>query len=46
MLPLDVDDSSIQNEREIVFKHNLERELIVRSIEISRRARYFLSTTQ
>lgn len=46
VLPLDVDDSSIQGEREVVFKHNLERELIVRSTEISRRARYYLSAAQ
>ncbi|HEX7842371.1 MAG TPA: tetratricopeptide repeat protein, partial [Kofleriaceae bacterium] len=46
LLPLDVDDSSIQGESEVVFKHNLERELIVRSTEISRRARYYLSAAQ
>jgi len=46
VLPLDVDDSSIPGESEVVFKHNLERELIVRSTEISRRARYYLSAAQ
>jgi len=46
VLPLDVDDSSIQGESEVVFKHNLERELIVRSTEISRRSRYYLSAAQ
>jgi tetratricopeptide (TPR) repeat protein len=46
VLPLDVDDSSIPGEREVVFKHNLERELIVRSTEISRRTRYYLSAAQ
>ncbi len=46
VLPLDVDDSSIQGEAEVVFKHNLERELVVRSTEISRRARYYLSAAQ
>jgi len=46
VLPLDVDDSSIQGEYEVVFKHNLERELIVRSTEISRRSRYYLSAAQ
>jgi tetratricopeptide (TPR) repeat protein len=46
VLPLDVDDSSIQGEAEVVFKHNLERELVVRSTEISRRSRYYLSAAQ
>jgi tetratricopeptide (TPR) repeat protein len=46
LLPLDVDDSSIQGESEVVFKHNLERELIVRSTEVGRRARYYLSAAQ
>src|SRR5262249_12695001 len=43
VLPLDVNDSSIPGESEVVFKHNLERELIVRSTQISRRTRYYLS---
>jgi tetratricopeptide (TPR) repeat protein len=46
VLRLDVDDSSIPGESEVVFKHNLERELIVRSTEVSRRARYYLSAAQ
>lgn len=46
VLPLDVDDSSIPGEAEVVFKHNLERELIVGSTEISRRTRYYLSAAQ
>ena len=46
LLPLDADDSSIPGETEIVFKHNLERELIVRSTEPGRLARYYLSAAQ
>ncbi|HEY0190971.1 MAG TPA: tetratricopeptide repeat protein [Kofleriaceae bacterium] len=46
LLPLDVDDSSIPGEAEVVFKHNLERELIIRSTEVGRRARYYLSAAQ
>jgi len=46
VLPLEVDDSSIPGEAEVVFKHNLERELIIRSTEVSRRARYYLSAAQ
>jgi tetratricopeptide (TPR) repeat protein len=46
VLRLDVDDSSIPGEREVVFKHNLERELIIKSTEVSRRARYYLSAAQ
>jgi tetratricopeptide (TPR) repeat protein len=46
VLRLDVDDSSIPGEAEVVFKHNLERELIIRSTEVSRRARYYLSAAQ
>lgn len=46
LLPLDGDDSSIPGETEIVFKHNLERELIVRSTEPGRLARYYLSAAQ
>jgi tetratricopeptide (TPR) repeat protein len=46
LLPLEVDDSSILGEAEVVFKHNLERELIVRSTEIGRRARYYLAAAQ
>ncbi|HET9625713.1 MAG TPA: tetratricopeptide repeat protein [Kofleriaceae bacterium] len=46
VLPLEVDDSSIPGEAEVVFKHNLERELIVRSTEIGRRARYYLRAAQ
>jgi tetratricopeptide (TPR) repeat protein len=46
LLRLDVDDSSIPGESEVVFKHNLERELIVRSTEVGRRARYYLAAAQ
>ena len=46
LLSLDADDSSIPGETEIVFKHNLERELIVRSTEQGRLARYYLSAAQ
>jgi tetratricopeptide (TPR) repeat protein len=46
LLPLDADDSSIPGEAEVVFKHNLERELIARSTEQSRLARYYLSAAQ
>ena len=46
LLPLDAEDSSIPGETEIVFKHNLERELIIRSTETQRLARYYLSAAQ
>lgn len=46
LLTLDAEDSSIPGEKEVVFKHNLERELIVRSTEHGRLARYYLSAAQ
>jgi tetratricopeptide (TPR) repeat protein len=46
VLRLEIDDSSIPGEDEVVFKHNLERELISRSTEVSRLARYYLSAAQ
>ena len=46
LLPLDGEDSSIPGETEIVFKHNLERELISGSTEPGRLARYYLSAAQ
>jgi tetratricopeptide (TPR) repeat protein len=46
VLRLEADDSSIPGEAEVVFKHNLERELIIRSTENGRRARYYLSAAQ
>ncbi len=46
LLPLEADDSSIPGEAEVVFKHNLERELIIRSTENGRLARYYLMAAQ
>lgn len=46
LLPLDADDSSIPGEQEVVFKHNLERDLILRSTEQGRLARYYLAAAQ
>jgi len=46
LLPLDGEDSSIPGDVEIVFKHNLERELISRSTESGRLARYYLAAAQ
>ncbi|MEO6772157.1 MAG: tetratricopeptide repeat protein [Kofleriaceae bacterium] len=46
LLPLDGEDSSIPGDVEIVFKHNLERELVSRSTEPGRLARYYLAAAQ
>lgn len=46
LLPLDSADSSLPGDLEIVFKHNLERELIVRLTDRNRSARYHLSAAQ
>ncbi|MEO8703698.1 MAG: tetratricopeptide repeat protein [Kofleriaceae bacterium] len=46
LLPLEADDSSIPGEAEVVFKHNLERDLILRSTEQGRLARHYLSAAQ
>ena len=46
LLPLDSEDSSLAGDLEIVFKHNLERELIVRLTDRERLARYHLSAAQ
>lgn len=46
LLPLDGEDSSLPGDVEIVFKHNLERELIVRLTDRTRSARYHLSAAQ
>lgn len=46
VLMLDTDDSSVPGDVEVVFKHNLERELIVRSIEPRKLARYYLAAAQ
>lgn len=40
VLRLDTEDSSIAGDVELVFKHNLERELVENSTEPGRRARY------
>jgi tetratricopeptide (TPR) repeat protein len=40
LLQLDVADSTIPGEVELVFKHNLERELIIKGTESRRLARY------
>jgi tetratricopeptide (TPR) repeat protein len=46
LLLLEADDSSIMGEAEVVFKHNLERELIAKSTETARLSRYYLSAAQ
>jgi tetratricopeptide (TPR) repeat protein len=46
LLPLEADDSSIPGEVEVIFKHNLERELIAKSTEQGRLSRYYLSAAQ
>ncbi|MBP9087515.1 MAG: tetratricopeptide repeat protein [Kofleriaceae bacterium] len=46
LLPLDQDDSSIAGDTEIVFKHNLERELIIRTTEPKRLATLHLAAAQ
>src|SRR5213075_2202851 len=46
LLPLDPEDSSIPGDVEVVFKHNLERELIARSIEPGKLSRYYLVAAQ
>jgi len=46
LLMLDTDDSSVPGDVEVVFKHNLERELIVRSTPPRKLARYYLAAAQ
>ncbi len=46
LLPLDAEDSSIAGDVEVVFKHNLERELISRSTEPGKLSRYYLTAAQ
>ncbi|MCB9562720.1 MAG: tetratricopeptide repeat protein [Kofleriaceae bacterium] len=46
LLPLDPADSTIPGDVEVVFKHNLERELIVKSTEPQRLARFHLGAAQ
>ena len=41
ILQLGVEDSSVPGELEVMFKHNLERELVVNSTEPDRLARYY-----
>ncbi len=46
LLVLDPGDSTIAGDLEIVFKHNLEREVVVRSTPASRRAEHHLLAAQ
>ncbi|HTM19174.1 MAG TPA: tetratricopeptide repeat protein, partial [Kofleriaceae bacterium] len=46
ILQLDPEDSTIAGDIELVFKHNLERDLIVRSTEAGRLARYHRGAAQ
>lgn len=46
VLMLDTDDSSVPGDVEVVFKHNLERELIVKATEPRKLARYYLAAAQ
>jgi tetratricopeptide (TPR) repeat protein len=46
LLSLDEADSTIPGDVEVVFKHNLERELIVKSTEPARLERYYLAAAQ
>ncbi|MBK7074046.1 MAG: tetratricopeptide repeat protein [Myxococcales bacterium] len=46
LLVLDAADSSVPGDVEVVFKHNLERELIVKATEPRKRARYHLLAAQ
>ena len=46
VLELDAEDSTIPGEAELVFKHNLERELIVKGTEGRRLARYYWLAAQ
>ena len=46
LLRLDPEDSTVAADVELVFKHNLERELIVNSTESVRKARYHRSAAQ
>ncbi|MBA2540849.1 MAG: tetratricopeptide repeat protein [Deltaproteobacteria bacterium] len=46
LLMLEADDSSIPGEQEVVFKHNLERDLILRSTEHGKLARLYLAGAQ
>ncbi|HVK74166.1 MAG TPA: tetratricopeptide repeat protein [Kofleriaceae bacterium] len=46
LLVLDPADSTVAGDVEIVFKHNLEREVVVKSIDAGRLARYHLAAAQ
>ncbi len=46
LLVLDEADSTVPGDIEIVFKHNLERDLVVRATEAGRSARYHLAAAQ
>jgi tetratricopeptide (TPR) repeat protein len=46
LLRLDPEDSSISGDTELVFKHNLERELIAQSTEAKKRVRYYRLAAQ
>ncbi len=46
LLKLDPEDSTIPDDIELVFKHNLERELIVNSTEVGKQQRYYRIAAQ
>ncbi len=46
LLVLDEADSTMPGDREIVFKHNLERDLVIRATEAGRSTRYHLAAAQ
>lgn len=46
LLLLDAQDSSVAGDIEVVFKHNLEREQVARSIEPGRLARYYIAAAR
>lgn len=46
LLRLDPEDSTIAGDEELVFKHNLERELIAKSTEAARTRRYHRTAAQ
>jgi len=46
LLQLDAEDSTIPGDLELVFKHNLERDLIVRSTETTKQTRFYRHAAQ
>ncbi len=46
LLVLDPTDSTVAGDIEIIFKHNLERDVVVKSIDAARSARYHLAAAQ